>query len=892
MSEETYIRGEGGWWRKTFGGPTTDDNTLFSSAKAKIVDLISEGEISGLINGKKSVFINNTPLEDGTGEDNFSGVVFTERFGTNDQAYIEGHEGVETSTAVNIQVTKETFADGQARPGPCTVTIPSPSNLDAVRVSIYIPALVNSDNKKNDVHGDSVSFKLEIDDGSYTWESLVEETISGKCTQRFDKSYRLEIPESFKDANFSTLRIKMTRTSADNYPVEDKIGNDIYFGAYTTIVDNKLTYPNSALVGLQLNAEQFNAIPTRGYEIKGVKIKVPSNYTAYEIGHCSIGGNRRKDTCEAASVLIDDVPTSGVWSGTAVGTTLYDGSWDGTFTTAWTCNPAWIFYDLCTEERYGLGKWLDASQIDKWKLYEIARYCDAVDNDGKFVGVDSGWGPSSNPHKEARFTCNLYLQSAEEAYKVLNDIAAIFRGLLYWQEGMIVPIQDAPKDPVMNFGDANVIDGQFTYEGSSRKQRHNVALVTWNNPEDLYKQNTEYVEDADAIVAANTQIFSKSVRALGCTSQSQARRIGKWLLYSEKFESEVCSFSTGMEGVGVRPGDLIKIADSARAGVRYGGRVAPGSTVNMIQLDSSTPVVSGKTYKLSLLNAEKACVREGVKQTTVSSTTTAAAADKLIDTTQSFTSSIIGTTITRTSNNGTATVSAVDSNTQLTLSSDLMVGNEVAYTYQITGEEVCVNAHIDNEWKPYTWIEQRETTSVTTTESVTQLGIPSGTPFTNVPTTTYMWILEEMGSVEAQDFRVLSVRESAPNTYEISALKYHGAKYDLIENNIEFSAKSTSSLPDPSGEVPQPRDLLITEELYNDSRDTIKNRATFSWKQPYTWGTAVLYPYVASYYVEWRRTAPTITNWMSLGETTSTSVTIDDAPAGNLEFRVKTRRVF
>ena len=212
-----------------------------------------------------------------------------------------------------------------------------------------------------------------------------------------------------------------------------------------------------------------------------------------------------------------------------------------------------------------------------------------------------------------------------------------------------------------------------------------------------------------------------------------------------------------------------------------------------------------------------------------------------------------------------------------------------AYTYQITGEEVCVNAHIDNEWKPYTWVEQRDTTTVTTTESVTQLGIP--TAFSNTPTAKYMWILEEMGSVEAQDFRILSVRESEPNIHEISALKYHGAKYDLIENNIEFSAKSTSNLPDPSEEVPEPRDLLITEELYENSRGVLKNRATFSWNRPYTTGTAVLYPYVASYYVDWRRTSP-ISNWTSMGETSSTSITIEDAPAGNMEFRVKTRRVF
>ena len=798
MSEQDYIIGYGGGKNGKGSGGQEDQNTLFSTAKGRVVDLLSEGEISGLLNGKKSIFIDNTPLQDATGTDNFEGVSYTTRVGTNNQTHIPGFAGTETTTAVNAVVSNGS---------PIVRTFTS-SIADAVRVGIWVPALTNADNDDGNIHGSSVSFKIELDrNSSGAWVTVFNGSISGKTTQRFDKTYRFDIPTSFKTAGFTQISIKVTRISADE--TSAKIVNTLYFGDHTIIVDNKLTYPNSALVAMQFNAEQFDSIPTRGYEVKGVKVKVPANYTSYDPGHCSIGGHRRKDNCVAAG---------GTWTGTTVGTNLYNGSWNGTFTTAWTCNPAWILYDLCTEERYGLGKWLTTSQLDKWALYEIAKYCDAVDNSGNFVGVDDGWG-----NKEARFTCNLYLQSAEEAYKVINDIAAVFRGLTYWQEGMITPVQDAPKDPVMTFGDANIIDGQFTYEGSSRKQRHNVAKVSWNNPEDLYKQNVEYVEDTDGITNANNQIFSKDIRALGCTSQSQARRVGKWLLLTERHETEICTFKTGMEGAGIRPGDIVKIADSGRAGRRYGGRVAAGSTVNMIQLDSATPVTNGKIYKLSLLNTESACVRDGVKQSE-------------------------------------------------------------------STQEACLNAHIDNEWKPYTWIEQRDTTAVSVTENVTQLGIP--TAFTNAPTTTYMWILEEMGSVEAQDFRILSVRESAPNIYEISALEYHQAKYDAIESNIEFSSKSTSDLPDPSATVPEPRDLEVTEELYTDSRNSVRNRATFSWKPPYTGGTSTLYPYVASYYVEWRRTAPTITNWNSLGETTSTSINIDDAPAGNLEFRVKTRRIY
>jgi len=834
MSESEWIRGSGGGGGGGGGGkggggsrsPIEDDDTLFSVSKARIIDLVSEGEVVGLINGAKSIYLDNTPLQDASGTYNFDDFSYTSREGTNSQTSIPGFHGTESTTSVETQVKN-------GSPGPIVRTFNS-TTVDAVRVTLYVNALTEVDADNGDIHGSSVSYKIYLDkNSSGSWYLAKSHSISGKTTTKYERAYRLDIPAAWKSSGFTTISIKVERTTSD--PSSSKITNELYWGSYTQIIDNRLTYPNSALIATQIDSRQFNSVPTRGYEIKGVKVKVPSNYTSYDPGHCSLGGYRRKDTCEAAG---------GTWTGTQVGTTLYNGTWDGTFDTEWTCNPAWILYDLCTENRYGLGNWLSSSQIDKWALYDIAKYCDAVNNQGNFEGVDDGWG-----NKEARFTCNLYLQSAEEAYKIVSDIASIFRGMLYWQEGMITPVQDAPKDPIMNFSEANVIDGLFSYEGTSRKQRHNVALVTWNNPEDLYKQNVEYVEDAAGIVAANNQIFSTNVRAVGCTSQSQARRIGKWILYTEKHETETVTFKTGMEGAGVRPGDLIKIADPSRAGVRYGGRVASNSTSSLIKLDNATALTggtcsnnsyttkatceansatwtAGPTYNLSLINAEAACVRNGIKQSE-------------------------------------------------------------------TTQETCLNAHIDNEWKPFTWVESRPISEDGTWDyasaDVTEITFDDS--FTNTPTTEYMWILEEMGNVEAQDFRVLSLREAESNIVEISALKYHVAKYNLIEENIAFSAKSTSILPDPEEKVPEPDNLAIDEELYLDSRNTLKNRATFSWTAPVIAGTTTLYPYTASYYVEWRRTDP-VSNWFSLGETTATSMVIEDAPAGNLEFRVKTRRIY
>jgi predicted phage tail protein len=878
MSEEELIRGSGrgGKNRGSSGGASEADNTLFSVSKARIVDLISEGEISGLINGSKSIYLNETPIQDRDGEFNFPDIVYTAMVGTNDQAHIPGFSGTEQETVINVQVKKDA-------PGAIIRSFSS-STVDAVRVLVYTPGLTHTQDSGSLV-GSSVDFDITIRKDSDAWSSgiSISKSFEGKTTAKYERSYRIDIPSAWKTAGFTQIYIKVTRTTDDYDGAQTN--NETWFGSFTEIIDNKLSYPNSALIAMQIDARQFSSIPSRGYEIKGVKIKIPSNYTPYDGGHCSIAGYYRKDRCEAA---VDSDDTDGVWSGTAEGANLYSGVWDGTFTTGWTSNPAWILYDICTDERYGLGRWLQDAQMDKWALYEVARYCDAIDNSGNFVGVDNGWGG-----KEARFTCNLYLQGREEAYKVLNDIASTFRGLLYWQQGQITPVQDTPKDPVMLFSAANVIDGIFTYSGTAKKARHNVAHVTWNNPEDFYRQNIEYVEDAAGIVNANSQIFSTEVIAVGCTSQSQAKRVGKWILFTEKNETETVSFSTGLEGAVARPGDVIKIADSHRAGIRYGGRVSPGSTISTINLDSPTGVIDGKTYTLSLLQSEKACVRDGAKQTLVSSTTTAAATNKLIDTTQYFTSSLLGTTITRSLNNDTATVTAVDSTTQLTLNSNLMASGE-AYTYQITGEEACVNANINNEWRPYVWVEKRDVVTPSATASVSTLSVTSS--FVTTPTTSHMWILEEIGTAEAEEFRVLTVKEAEPNILEISALKYHAAKYNSIESNVSFSPKSTSKLPKLDDPIPEPTNLRITEELYKDSRNTIRNRVTFNWDAPVTPGTSTLYPYIASYYAEWRRkilTTPiSYTNWAPLGESVTTNITIDDAPAGTVEFRVRTRRVF
>ena len=354
IESNNLIRGAGGGKGGGGGGGglSEDANTLHSKAKVKLIDLISEGEIYGLLNAEQSIFLDKTPLKNTAGEFNYENVLWASRVGTNYQSHIAGFPGIETEIAVNLEVKN-------GSPGPHISTI-STTNLDALRVTIYTPNLTEMDDQGG-IHGSKFSFKIYIEkDNNGSWLKKVDASFDGKTNTKYERSYRIDIPDSWKSAGFTQIAVKMERTTADSS--KGSLQNSSYFGSYTKIIDNKLRYPNSALQALEVTAKEFTSVPKRGYEIKGLKIKVPSNYTPYDAGHCSLSGYRRKDRCTQAG---------GTWSGTSVGDNLYSGSWDGTFTVAWSSNPAWVYYDMCTEERYGLGRWLTENQIDKWALYEI-----------------------------------------------------------------------------------------------------------------------------------------------------------------------------------------------------------------------------------------------------------------------------------------------------------------------------------------------------------------------------------------------------------------------------------------------------------------------------------------------------------------------------------------
>ncbi|MGK5716019.1 phage tail tip fiber protein [Klebsiella pneumoniae] len=522
--------------------PVEANDTVNSRAMASVLDLLGEGVIGGLIDGAKSIFLNDTPLQNSDNSYNFSGVTWWFRDGSQDQSVIDGFDFIETPKSVGRQLKQTSQVN---------VSLDS-ADSDRVRVVMKFPSLRSIDKKSGDTNGTTVQFKFQIDAGNgggfvdvvAEGESNATISLTAKKTGVYYRSYVLDLP---KPAKAYTLRaIRLTEDHTDNSYLYD----DTYIDSIGEIVNTSLNYPNSALVGLKINSEQFgSSMPTRSYLIKGLKIRVPSNYNA--------------------------------------DTNSYDGNWDGTFKLASSSNPAWILFDLLTNTRYGLGQFVQESMINIGELYQIGRYCDAY--------VDDGFGG-----KEKRFAINTQITSRQDAYRVVQDIAGAFRGMVYWAGGMVHITQDSPADPVMLFSNSNVVNGSFAYKGSARKDRYSVALITYNNKEDGYKQSVEYVEDQEAIKRYGIR-KTESV-AFGCTSRGQAHRVGLWTLYTSRMESDVITFAVGMDSVFLMPGDIVLIADKFRAGRRNSGRIT-GYTSNSIKLDAPVDLTSVGNH-ITFLSAE------------------------------------------------------------------------------------------------------------------------------------------------------------------------------------------------------------------------------------------------------------------------------------------------
>lgn len=543
MHKQAFIQGAGGSKKRsnsssssaTYRVAVESPNTLRSKNTARVIDLIAEGPIRGLVNGAQSIFFDGTPLQNEDSTYNFGGVSYELKYGDVDQSALSGFTQTEVEIAVGVEVKAAS---------PVVRTI-SDADIDAVRIKMRIPQLTYQDPATGDLNGDTVTFQIEVkpNGGSYSLASLQNVsnpiTISGKNTSPYEVSYRINL------TGVGPWDIRVTRLTPDSDSISHQ--NATVWSTYTKLIDAKFKYPNSALIGISLDAADFGSdIPNRGYEIYGLEIQVPSNYDA--------------------------------------DTRIYTGIWDGTFQIAYCNNPAWVLYDLLTNSTYGLGEFIDPDQIDKFSLYDIGVYCDEL--------VDDGLGG-----QEPRFTFNGVIETQQEAYDVINAISSAFRGMTYWGSGTINATQDAPGDPVKLVTPANVIDGHFDYSGTGLKARHTVAKITWNDPEDGYKAAIAIVEDKEAIRAYGWRVLDSV--AFGCTSRGQAIRYGRWLLDSEKNETETVTYKAGFDHLDVRPGDLIAVADPTYAGVRMGGRVTVAGLTS-ITVDKGIDIEHGETYTISI----------------------------------------------------------------------------------------------------------------------------------------------------------------------------------------------------------------------------------------------------------------------------------------------------
>ena len=522
MTESKYIAGAGGGG-KNQKSPTEADDSLQSKQFANALDLISEGEIEGLDDGNKSIYFDGTPLQAADGSYNFADYTVVTRTGTQGQSYIPGvFSNVESETSVGVEVTNATPVVRQI----------TDDDVDRVRVTIQIPSLQRIEDD-GDIVGTSVSISIQVQYDGGGYNTVKTDTISGKSSGSYQRDYLLTLTGSFP------VDIKVVRNTADNGTT--KLANTTNWQSFTSIIDAKLAYPNSALVGLRLGSSQFQNIPQRKYLIRGIKVKIPSNATVDTTTH--------------------------------IGRITYSGVWNGEFKsgTHFTSDPAWCFWDLLTNDRYGAG--IPESSLDRYDFFAISQYCSTLVDDG-------------NGGQEPRFSCNLLINQRREVYNVIQEMSSIFRGISYYGAGSLVLLQDKPSDAQYTLGPANVVDGVFSYSGSSVRSRHTCATVAYQNYDDLGEVSFEYVEDADAV--AKYGVNNKDIKAVGCYSQGQANRLGKWTLLSEQDLYETCNFSIGIDsGIVVRPGMVVDIADPLRGGTRRNGRVSSATTLQ-ITIDSTT----------------------------------------------------------------------------------------------------------------------------------------------------------------------------------------------------------------------------------------------------------------------------------------------------------------
>ncbi|CZU74260.1 Phage-related protein%2C tail component [Enterobacter hormaechei] len=484
--------------------PTEQPDDLQSVAKAKILVALGEGEFAGQLTAK-DIYLDGTALENADGSQNFSGVTWEFRAGTQAQKYIQGIPGTENEINVGTEVSSATA---------WTRTFTN-TQLSAVRLRLKWPSLFKQEDD-GDLVGYSVNYAIDLQTDGGTWQTLLNTSVTGKTTSGYERSHRIDLPQAG-----STWTIRLRKITSDANSA--KIGDTMMLQSFTEVIDAKLRYPNTALLYIEFDSSQFNgSIPQISCEPRGRVIRVPDTYDPE--------------------------------------TRTYNGTWAGTFKWAWTDNPAWIFYDLVVSDRFGLGDRLTTANIDKWTLYQVAQYCDQMVPDGK--------GGSGT---EPRYTCNVYIQERNDAYTVLRDFAAIFRGMTYWGDDQIVALADMPRDVDFTYTHANVVDGRFTYSSSTTKNRYTNALVSWSDPDNAYSDAMEPV--FEQALVSRYGFNQLEITAIGCTRQSEANRKGRWGILTNN-KDRVVTFNVGEDGNIPQPGYVIAVADRNLSGRDLGGRIS------------------------------------------------------------------------------------------------------------------------------------------------------------------------------------------------------------------------------------------------------------------------------------------------------------------------------
>ncbi|CST42491.1 host specificity protein [Shigella sonnei] len=533
--------------------PREAKDNLKSTQLLSVIDAISEGPVEGPVDGLKSVLLNSTPVLDSEGNTNISGVTVVFRAGEQEQTPPEGFESSGSETVLGTEVKYDT---------PITRTITS-ANIDRLRFTFGVQALVET-TSKGDRNPSEVRLLVQIQRNG-GWVTEKDITIKGKTTSQYLASV---VVDNLPPRPFN---IRMRRMTPDS--TTDQLQNKTLWSSYTEIIDVKQCYPNTALVGVQVDSEQFGSQQvSRNYHLRGRILQVPSNYNPQ--------------------------------------TRQYSGIWDGTFKPSYSNNMAWCLWDMLTHPRYGMGKRLGAADVDKWALYVIGQNCDQ--------SVPDGFGGT-----EPRITCNAYLTTQRKAWDVLSDFCSAMRCMPVWNGQTLTFVQDRPSDKVWTYNRSNVVmpdDGApFRYSFSALKDRHNAVEVNWIDPDNGWEAATELVEDSQAIARYGRNVTKMD--AFGCTSRGQAHRAGLWLIKTELLETQTVDFSVGAEGLRHVPGDVIEICDDDYAGISTGGRVlAVNSQTRTLTLDREITLPSSGTTLISLVDGsgnpvsvEVQSITDGVK---------------------------------------------------------------------------------------------------------------------------------------------------------------------------------------------------------------------------------------------------------------------------------------